>query len=75
MEVFMRKFYKLENLDCANCAAKLEEAIGKIDGVKEASVNFMAQKLMVETDCNMEEMLQKIKKVIEKVEPDCEVVG
>lgn len=41
----MRKVYKLEDLDCANCAAKMEDAIRKIDGVQDVSVNFMTQKL------------------------------
>lgn len=44
----MTKTYKLRDLDCANCAAKLERAVSKLDGVKSASVNFFAQKLTVE---------------------------
>ena len=41
----MKKMYMLEDLDCANCAAKMEEAISKIDGVTYARVSYLAQKL------------------------------
>ena len=44
----MRKKFKLEDLDCANCAAKMEERIRKIDGVNDASVSFMTQKMMID---------------------------
>ena len=46
----MKKKFKMENLDCANCAAKMEVAINKIPGVKEATVSFMTQKLVIEAD-------------------------
>jgi copper chaperone CopZ len=46
----MKKSYKLENLDCANCAAKMERAIGKIDGVNECSISFMTQKMNLEAE-------------------------
>ena len=46
----MKKKFKLTDLDCANCAAKMEDAIKKIDGVKEATVSFMTQKLTIEAD-------------------------
>ncbi len=70
----MQKVYKLKDLDCANCAAKMEEAIKKIAGVKTASVSFMAQKLMIETDKDINHIMQEVVKVIAKVEPDCEVI-
>ena len=70
----MKKFYQLENLDCANCAAKLETAIKTIEGIENASVNFMAQRLMVETSADIEKILAEIEKVIAKIEPDCELV-
>lgn len=71
----MRKVYKLENLDCANCAAKMEAAIREIDGVADASVSFMAQKLTIETDeASHEDIMKKVVQVMNKVEPDCEII-
>lgn len=67
----MKKICKLTGLDCANCAAGLEKAIQKIEGVNNASISFMTEKLIVEFDENDEkEMMKKIKKVIKKEEPD-----
>ena len=63
------------DLDCANCAAKMENAIRKIDGVQDATVSFMSQRLTVEADeSRFEEILDKIVKVCKKVEPDCQIV-
>ena len=70
----MKKTYNLENLDCANCAAKIENAVKEIEGVKDASVSFIMQKLSFETDEDAEKILTEIKKVISKVEPDCEII-
>ena len=71
----MKKTFKLIDLDCANCAAKMEEAIKKIDGVKDANVNFMTQKLTLEADDDrFEEILEEAARVIAKVEPDCEII-
>lgn len=70
----MIKTYELENLDCANCAAKMEDAIKKIKGVKNASVSFMAQKLTIETDENLDEIMVEVTAVMNKVEPDCEII-
>ena len=68
----MRKTYKLTDLDCANCAAKMEAAIQKIDGVSEASVSFLTQKLTVEAeDSRFEEIMKQVVKACKKVEPDC----
>ena len=69
----MRKTCKLENLDCANCAAKIEHAIKEIEGVKNASVNFMMQSMTIETEEDIESVLRQVKKVIAKIEPDCEI--
>lgn len=67
----MRKKFKLENLGCANCAAKMEDAINKLDGVKEATVNFMAQKLVIEgEEEKMTVILQAAEKIIRDLEPD-----
>ena len=65
----------LEDLDCANCAAKMEDAVKKIDGVKFASVNFLAQKMTLEADDEaFDEILKKAIKAIKRVEPDCRVI-
>lgn len=69
----MKKTYNLENLDCANCAAKIENAVKEIKGVKDASVSFIMQKISFETDEDAEKILAEIKKVINKIEPDCEI--
>ena len=71
----MKKTYMLEDLDCANGAAKMEEAVKKIDGVKFASVNFLAQKMTLEADDEaFDEILKKAIKTIKRVEPDCRVI-
>lgn len=69
----MKKRYKFE-IDCANCAAKVAEAAKKIDGVNDISVNFMAQKLVLDADDDrFDEVLQKVIAAAKKVEPDCEL--
>ena len=71
----MKKRFKLLNLDCANCAAKMEDAIKKLDGVHDATVSFMTQKLTLDADdARFEEILQQAVKACKKVEPDCIIV-
>lgn len=71
----MKKKFKLQDLDCANCAAKMENAIKKIDGVKDANVSFMTQKMMVDADDErFDEIMQEVVKVCAKVEPDCRIL-
>ena len=71
----MKKTFMLEDLDCAHCAAKMEDAINKLEGVNKATVNFLAQKMTVDAvDDRFDEIMQDIVKVCKKVEPDCEVV-
>lgn len=71
----MKKTYALEDLDCANCAAKMEAAINKIDGVIEAKVSFMTQKLTIEADeKDFDKVLKAAQKAIKKVEPDCRII-
>lgn len=71
----MKKRYQLQNLDCANCAAKMEEAIQKIAGVRSASVSFMAQKLTIEADDErFDDVMREVIKTCKRVEPDCEIV-
>ena len=70
----MKKVYRLENLDCANCAAKMEAAIQKLDGVQSATVSFMTQKLTLDADdARFDEILQKVVAAAKKIEPDCEL--
>lgn len=67
----MRKNYILEDLDCANCAAKIEEGVRKIEGVIECSVSFVTEKIIVEIEDGKEREVEKeIKKVVKKIEPD-----
>ena len=71
----MKKTFKLEDLDCANCAAKMETAIKKLDGVKNATVSFMTQKLTIEADDErFDEAVKAAVKCIARVEPDCRVI-
>ena len=71
----MKKKFKLIDLDCANCPAKMEDAIKKIDGVTDASVSFMTQKMMIEADdAVFDDVVKQAVEVISKVEPDCQVV-
>lgn len=69
----MKKVYRLNEIDCANCAMKLEKKIAKISGVSEVSINFMAQKLTVEVDS--ESVIDEVKAVCKKFEPDMEIIG
>ena len=69
----MKKTYKLIDLDCANCAAKMEDAIKKLPGVTDASVSFLTQKMTIEAG-DVEAVMPAVLKCIRKVEPDCEVV-
>lgn len=67
----MKKSFKLEGLECANCADKMEKEINKLEGVKEATVNFMSTKLIIEADDEkMEEIILASEKIIKKLESD-----
>lgn len=70
----MKKTYTLIDLDCANCAAKMEKAILKINGVKSATVSFFAQKLVLEAeDDRFEEILKEACAAIKRVDANCSV--
>lgn len=70
----MKKRFNLSDLDCANCAAKMERAILKIDGVNSASVNFMTQKMTVDADdARFDVIMQQVLAVCRKVEPECTI--
>lgn len=71
----MKKVFKLEDLDCANCAAKMERAINDMEEVNSASVNFMTQKLTIDiADDKFDATMKKVEKAMKKVEPDCSIV-
>ena len=75
MEENMKKKFKLEDLDCANCAAKMEEAIKKIGGVNDANVSFLAQKMTIDAqDDEFDEIMKEVVRVCAKVEPDCRIL-
>ena len=68
----MKKRFKLQDLDCANCAAKMEEAIKRIEGVADANVSFMTQKMTIEAEeSRFDEIMKEVVAVCRKVEPDC----
>lgn len=68
----MKKHYSLIDLDCANCAAKMETAIQKITGVEAVHINFLTQRMTVEADEeNFEQIMDEIVKICRKIQPDC----
>ena len=67
----MKKVFKLEGLDCAHCATKIEEKVSKLEGVKSVVINFMTTKMTLESvDENIVDVVEKVKKLINEVEPD-----
>ena len=68
----MRKSYRLDEIDCANCARKLQEELAKLDGVEKVHVNFLAQKLtLVADDARFDEIVRQAAEICHRVEPDC----
>lgn len=69
----MKKSFILENLDCASCAAKMENAVRKIDGVTAATINFITQRMTIEVkeSASFDDIIKKAAAVIKKIEPDC----
>lgn len=71
----MKKTYRLDEIDCAACAAKLERSIGKISGVDYVSINFLTQKMILEAEDGIyDQVFEQVKKLIAKKEPDCKVL-
>lgn len=71
----MKKKFELEDLDCANCAAKMEEGIKKIEGVNDATVSFLQQKLTIDADDDkFDAIMKEVVKVCAKIEPDCQII-
>lgn len=70
----MKKTYNLIDLDCANCAQKMEDAIKKLDGVSDASVSFLTQKMTIDAeDDRFDAIMKQVVKCVRRVEPDCEI--
>lgn len=70
----MKKVVRIKNLDCANCAAALERAVAKIDGVNSVNVSFIGEKMTLDYDEN-KNVLEEIKTTAKKLEPDWEFIG
>lgn len=71
----MKRTYKMEELCCANCAAKMETAINKLDNVDTAVINFMSQRITIVADEDkFESVLDEAQKIITKIERDCKII-
>lgn len=72
----MKKVYRMKNLDCANCAAKMEDGIRRLPGVIDAKINFMTMKFTLEAeDASFDDVLAQAQKICRKIEPDCEILA
>ena len=70
----MKKLFKIKGIDCANCAAHLEEKIKKVEGVESASISFFTEKIVIEcSDENINEIMKNVKKLIKREEPDATI--
>ena len=71
----MKKTYILEDMDCAHCAAIIEEKVGKLEGGSKAKLTLLTQKLTIEAEEErIKEITAEIKKIVKKVEPEVEVI-
>lgn len=71
----MKKVFKLQDLDCANCAAKMERSVSKIDGVNSVNISFLSQRMTIDADdARFENIMDEVVKTCKKVEPDCVIV-
>ena len=71
----MIKKFKMQDLECAHCSAKMEEGIKKLEGVIDVSISFMTQKLVIEADDeSFDEIMEKVKEICAKIEPDCKII-
>ncbi|MBQ9777464.1 MAG: heavy-metal-associated domain-containing protein [Clostridia bacterium] len=71
----MKKVFRLEDLDCAHCAAKMEEKIATLDGVISVQISFLSQKMTLEVeDGAFDAVLEKAVKICRKIEPDCRII-
>lgn len=70
----MKKTFTMSDLGCANCAAKMENEISKLDGVNSANVNFIMQKITIDADdAEFDKIVKKANKICRRIEPDCEI--
>ena len=70
----MKKTFLLEDLDCAHCAAKIEDAVSKIDGVEKATVNFLKSNITVEApEETFYAIMKKAQKSVSKIHPECTI--
>ena len=70
----MKSRFKIIGIDCANCAAELERALQKVEGIESANINFMSERMELEYDeSQKEEILKKVNKVIKREEPDVKI--
>ena len=71
----MKKVLKIQELDCANCARKVQDKIAALEGVQSVTVNFLAEKILLEIEDGVDfaALLKSIKKAARRVEPDCEI--
>ncbi len=68
----MKKVYKMTDLDCANCAAKMERQIAELEGVESVNISFMTQKITIVTDDERHgEIMKQAAEICRKIEPDC----
>ncbi|MBR2315594.1 MAG: cation transporter [Clostridia bacterium] len=71
----MKKVFKMEELECANCAAKMEDAISRLEGVEKVSISFMTQKMIIVADDEkLESIMDEAQKICKRFEPDCRIV-
>lgn len=71
----MKKVFKMQDLECAHCAAKMEDAINKLEGVNKASISFMTQKLTLDADeARFDDVVKEAVKICKSIEPDCEIL-
>ena len=70
----MKKLFKIKGIDCANCAAHLEERIKKVEGVESASISFFTEKMIIEcSEENIDEVMKNIEKIVRREEPDATI--
>ena len=71
----MKKVFKVEDLDCAHCAAKLEDALNRVNRVNKATVNFLSQKITLDVeDGKLDEVVKTMVSTAKKIEPDCTIL-
>lgn len=70
----MKKAFKVENLDCANCGAKIEDAVKNLDGVNKANLSFMTQRLVLDADeSRFDAIVEEVKAICDRIEPGCTI--